>query len=216
MGVGHVGPDAYADLARGCTRAPQGLSLAWVLPQSSIMSEKEDAKASSAGVVTVMGFCGAGLGALIFGAGFGAGAYRRSAAYKDLIEKFPEPPTVEAEALARRGAGRALVGGTALAALMGVGAVAVARLNGICSAADFGDAMRKWLPSHGQLEASVRPKLEPLQRTITETLQPARESSGGSYQKSSLGRRLSKRAEESSLQAQAKPLEVRQPQAALL
>ena len=41
-----------------------------------------------------------------FGAGFGSASYRRSAAFKDLIEKFPDPPTAEAEQLARSGATR--------------------------------------------------------------------------------------------------------------
>jgi hypothetical protein len=61
-------------------------------------------------------------------------------------------PTAEAEALAVSGARRAFVGGTALAGLMGVGAIMVARANGIQSAGDLGDAIKKWLPTEAHLE----------------------------------------------------------------
>lgn len=103
-------------------------------------------------VPAMAAFCGIGLGALGFGAGYGARSYHSSNAYKDLVEKFPEVPTVEAEALARRGATRAFLGGTALAGLMGVGAVAIARFNGIRTAGDLGDAIKKWLPTESSLE----------------------------------------------------------------
>ena len=100
----------------------------------------------------IFGFCGGAIAAVAFGAGFGASSYRRSVAFKDLVEKFPEPPTAEAEQLARSGAGRALLGGTALAGLMGLGAVAVARSNGIMSAQDLADEIKRWLPSKAALE----------------------------------------------------------------
>jgi len=161
------------------------------------MSAPSSEPPSASGIPTVVGFLGAGFGAIAFGAGFGAGSYRRSSAYKELIEKFPEPPTAEMEALARHGAGRALAGGTALAALMGIGAVVVARSNGVCTVQDFADAMRQWLPTREGLEGSMKPKLEPLQRTITEHFQPARNASSDSFQTSTLGRTLSKRAEQS-------------------
>jgi len=133
-----------------------------------------------------------------FGAGFGASAYRRSAAFKELVEKFPEPPSAEAEALARSGATRALIGGTALAGLMGVGAVLAARANGITTTQELADAIKSWLPTKESLEGSVAPKLAPLTRTITEHLQGARDATGGKFQNSELGRSLSRRASVSS------------------
>ena len=51
----------------------------------------------------------------------------------------------------------------------------------------------------------VVPKIAPLQRTITEHLQGARDAASGSFQKSELGRRLSERAQ-STVKGQ-KPLE---------
>ena len=39
------------------------------------------------------------------------------------------------------------------------------------------------------------PKLEPLQRTITEHMQGARDKASGTFQKSELGRRMSERAQ---------------------
>ena len=107
-------------------------------------------------VPAMVGFVGAGLAALGFGAGYGAHSYRSSLAYKELVEKFPEVPTAEAEALATSGARRAFMGGTALAGLMGVGAVMVARSNGIHTAGDLGDAIKKWLPSEARLEVGCR------------------------------------------------------------
>ena len=119
----------------------------------------------------IFGFCGAGIAAMGFGAGFGASSYRRSAAFKDLIEKFPEPPTAEAEQLARSGATRAFLGGTALAGLMGVGAVMAARSQGIKTTQDLADAIKSWLPTREELEVRhapaapirlARPELVPL------------------------------------------------------
>lgn len=106
-------------------------------------------------VPAMVGFVGAGVAALGFGAGYGARSYRSSVAYKELMEKFPEVPTAEAEALAVSGARRAFLGGTALAALMGIGAVMTARANGIQSANDLGEAIKKWLPSEARLEVSI-------------------------------------------------------------
>ena len=93
----------------------------------------------SVAVPAMIGFVGIGVGAMGFGAGYGARSYFTTAAYKDLLEKFPEAPTAEAEALARGGASRAFLGGTALAGLMGIGALMTARAYGIRSAADFGE-----------------------------------------------------------------------------
>jgi hypothetical protein len=111
----------------------------------------------SVAVPAMFGFVGVGIGALGFGAGYGARSYKTSAAYKDLLEKFPEAPKKEAEALARGGAMRAFAYGSALAGIMGVGAVAVARSYGIRSASDFGEEIRKWLPTEEHLEVCVHP-----------------------------------------------------------
>ena len=43
----------------------------------------------------------------------------------------------------------------------------------------------------------VVPKIAPLQRTVTEHLQGARNAASGQFQKSELGRRLSERAQSS-------------------
>jgi hypothetical protein len=102
-----------------------------------------------------VGFGIAGAMAFGFGAGYGTRSFSASTAYKELLEKFPEPPTAEAEALARSGATRALFAGTALAGLMGVGAVALARSYGVNSAADFADEVKKWLPTRDGLEVCV-------------------------------------------------------------
>ena len=93
--------------------------------------------------------------ALGFGAGFGAKSFSGSSAYKDLVEKFPNAPTADAEALARRGAGRAFMAGTALAGAMGLGAVGIARLYGIKSAQDFGEEIQRWLPGKDQLKVKL-------------------------------------------------------------
>ena len=176
------------------------------VPEFMASSSSETSSSSAGpGLPLIFGFCGGGFAALGFGAGFGASSYRRSVAFKELVEKFPEPPTAEAEALARSGASRALLGGTALAGLMGLGAVAVARANGIHSAQDLADEIKRWLPTRDGLEDSLAPKLAPLQRTITEHLQGARDASSGKFKKSGIGRYVSERAEQSA-KAQ-KPLE---------
>lgn len=142
-----------------------------------------------------------------FGVGYGTSAYRRSAAFKDLIEKFPDPPTAEAEALARSGAGRALLGGTALAGLMGAGAVLAARSNGIRTTQDLADEIKKWLPTREALEESVAPRLEPLQRTITEHMQPVIGRSKDRFENSQLGKQGRERAEQSVKAKGDQPLE---------
>ena len=43
-------------------------------------------------VPAMVGFVGAGVAALGFGAGYGARSYRSSVAYKELMEKFPRCP----------------------------------------------------------------------------------------------------------------------------
>ena len=53
----------------------------------------------------------------------------------------------------------------------------------------------------------VVPKLAPLQRTITEHLQGARDAAGGSFQKSELGRRMSERAQSSVKEQKLEPWE---------
>jgi len=162
---------------------------------------------ASVAVPAMVGFVGAGIGALGFGAGYGARSYYTTAAYKELLEKFPEAPGVEAEALARTGATRAFLGGTALCGLMGVGAVMTARAYGIRSAAELGDEIKKWLPTQASLEAAVVPKLAPLQRTITEHMQGARDAASGTFQKSELGRKLSERAQSSLKEQKIEPWE---------
>lgn len=117
---------------------------------------KEEGEASSV-VPAALGLGVAAAMAVGFGAGFGARSYTASAAYKELLEKFPQPPTPEAEALARSGASRALAAGSLLAGAMGVGAVLLARANGVNSAADFAEEIKKWLPSKSSIE--VRPPL---------------------------------------------------------
>ena len=118
---------------------------------------------ASVAVPAMIGFCGIGVGAVGFGAGYGARSYFTTAAYKELLEKFPEAPTAEAEALARGGATRAFLGGTALAGLMGIGAVVTARAYGIRTAADFGEEFADCeaieMPNHMFLRAS---KFEPI------------------------------------------------------
>ena len=119
-------------------------------------SSDEPGPSNVSGVPTIFGFCGAGFAAVGFGAGFGASSYRRSAAFKELVEKFPDPPTAEAEQLARSGATRALAAGTALAGLMGVGAVVIARSQGIMTAQDLADAIKTWLPTREGLEVILQ------------------------------------------------------------
>jgi len=162
------------------------------------MPSDDAAGPSSSGLPLMAGFVGAGIAAMGFGAGFGASAYRRSNAFKELLEKFPDPPTAQAEQLARSGATRAFLAGTGLAGLMGVGAVMVARSQGITTTQDLAEAIKSYLPTKEGLEDSMAPKLAPLTRTITEHLQGARDASGGKFQKSELGRSLSRRASMSS------------------
>ena len=128
----------------------------------------EDGAGPSGSVPVIFAFCGAGIAAMGFGAGYGASAYRRSNAFKELLEKFPEPPSAEAEQLARSGAGRAFLYGTGLAGLMGVGAVMAARANGIRSAQDLADAIKSWLPSREGLEVWLAALLSCLPRTRAE------------------------------------------------
>lgn len=165
-----------------------------------------DATGPSAAIPTAMAFGASAIAALGFGAGYGSRIYNTSTAFKELLEKFPEPPTPQAEALARAGAGRAFVYGTGVAGLMGIGALAVARSYGITSAADFGEEAKKWLPSAAGLESRVEPMIAPLQRTITENLQSVRDRAGGQYAGSKLGRSISRRAQGSE-SAAAAPLE---------
>ena len=168
----------------------------------------QDPEVPNVSVPAAFGCVGAGVAAIAFGAGYGARAYTSSVAYKELLAKFPEAPTLEAEALARTGAGRAFLMGTGLAGLMGVGAVLFARVNGIKSASDFGEATRAWLPTREQMEGTVTPQTETLQRTVTETLQRARDSAAGAFQGSSVGRTASERAKASTLKRPLEPWEV--------
>lgn len=168
------------------------------------MEDKGDA---SMAVPAMVGFCGVGIGAMGFGAGYGMRSYRSSIAYKELVEKFPEVPTAEAEAFAKHGATRAFMGGTLLAGLMGVGAIAVARANGITSAAQLGDEIKKWLPSRQGLADNLEPTLEPLRRTITEHIQPVRDAASSRFKGSELGRRASERAQGSVKHKKLEPWE---------
>jgi hypothetical protein len=110
---------------------------------------------ASMAVPAAVAFGVGGAMAFGFGAGFGARSYTASNAYKELLEKFPDKPTPEAEALAKSGATKALLAGTALAGLMGVGAVMFARSYGVNSAADFADEIKKWLPTREGLQVTV-------------------------------------------------------------
>ena len=152
--------------------------------------------------VAAFGTCG--VIAFGFGAGYGLRGYERSAAFKELVEKFPKPPTPEMEAFARSGASRALLAGTALAGLMGVGAILVARAYGITSIGHLGDEARRWLPSRQQLEETVAPRLEPLTRTASSKLQETRTSLTRRYSESAIGGYLTAIAKRN---AQGKPLQ---------
>ena len=90
--------------------------------------------------------------------------------------------------------------------MMGVGAVAVARANGILSAQDLADEIKRWLPTRDALEGKVMPTLAPLQRSVTEHMQKARDASSSKFKETALGRRISERAAQSIKDAQ-KPLE---------
>jgi len=138
----------------------------------------------------------AGAMAFGFGAGYGARSYSASTAYKELLEKFPDKPTPEAEALARSGAMRAFVAGTALAGAMGFGVVMLARSYGVHSTADFAEEVKKWLPTKEKLEDSAA-KLEPLQRSVSASLQTARDSAAKAFGQSEIGRGLIEKAEKS-------------------
>lgn len=174
----------------------------------TVLFDVDDAApGASIAVPTAMCFGASAVAALGFGAGYGSRIYRTSAAFKELLERFPEAPTPQAEALARGGAARAFAYGTGVAGLMGVGAVLVARAYGIRSAADFGDEAKKWLPSQARLEAQVAPVLAPLERTVTEHVQAAREKAEGIHRGSSLGRRISRRAQPQGPGSEGAPLE---------
>ena len=41
---------------------------------------------------------------------------------------------------------------------------------------EFGDEIKRWLPSKDAIAETMQPKLEPLQRTITESLPPVRDA----------------------------------------
>ena len=56
----------------------------------------------------IAGFTACGALAMGFGAGYGSRSFHQSEAYKELLEKFPDRPTAEMEAYARRVGGRAL------------------------------------------------------------------------------------------------------------
>ena len=96
--------------------------------------------------------------------------------------------------MARKGAFRSLAAGTALAGLMGVGAVVVARSYGISNVQQFGDEIKRWLPTKEELQDTVQPKLEPLQRTITEHVQGGRATLERKIQNSSLGKDIAARS----------------------
>ena len=123
-------------------------------------------------VPAMFGFCGVGVGAIGFGAGYGARSYFTTAAYKELLEKFPDAPTAEAENLARGGATRAFLAGTALAGMMGVGAVMTARMYGITTAAQLGDEIKKWLPTQAKLEVRRGTLVSPARATPQLTRRP--------------------------------------------
>lgn len=161
---------------------------------------------ASIAVPAMIGCAALGIASLGFGAGAGARAFRTSAAHADLLEKFPKAPTAEAEELARGGAAKAFLAGTALAGLMGVGAVAIARASGICSAAELGEEIKKWLPTEDRLAEVSRPHVVSLSRQLTDRLQGARDGAATSYQRSSLGRRITERAHGSDWRSK-KPLQ---------
>ena len=83
----------------------------------------------------------------------------------------------------------------------------VARSYGIKSAADLGEEIKKWLPTKGELSDRLEPKLAPLQRTITEHIQPVRDAATRKFQTSELGRRMSERAQGSVKQKPPEPWE---------
>ena len=58
-----------------------------------------------------------------------------------------------------------------------------------------------------RVQTAVVPKIAPLQRTITEDLQGARDAAGGKFQKSELGRRMSERAQSTVKEQKLEPWE---------
>ena len=58
-----------------------------------------------------------------------------------------------------------------------------------------------------RVQTAVVPKIAPLQRTITEHLQGARDRAGGTFQKSELGRRMSERAQSTIKEQKLEPWE---------
>ncbi len=85
---------------------------------------------------------------------------------------------------------------------MAAAAVVYARASGVDSIDTFADEVRRWLPKKETL-ASGTARLEPLQRTISENLQSARELAGRRYHESQLGQSLDARAKQSSEGGQA-------------
>ena len=168
------------------------------------MSGDDEKRGATPVAPAVATFGACGVIAIGFGAGYGFRGYQSSAAHKELLEKFPKPPTPEMEAFARSGASRALLAGTGLAGLMGIGAVLVARAYGITSIDHLGDEARRWLPTRQRLQETVAPKLEPLTRTVSNNLQQTRTSLTRRYSESSLGGYLTRIAKRN---AQGKPLE---------
>eukprot|EP00967_Tisochrysis_lutea_P156078 scaffold313810_cov37-Tisochrysis_lutea.AAC.1 len=158
----------------------------------------EGASSTTPLIPAIAAFSTCGALAMGFGAGYGTRSFYSSEGYKELIEKFPEQPTAEMEAMARRTGVRALIAGTGLAALMGVGAVMTARAYGITTIAQVGDEARRWLPTTERMRSEVTPKIEPLQRSLSRSLQPVRDSAGDRYHQSQLGSYLSNKARTSS------------------
>ena len=162
---------------------------------ASSSSDNEVARGTFGVVGAVIGMGVTGIMAMSFGAGYGARSFESSRAYKDLLEKFPDAPAPEAEAMARRGATRAFLAGTGLAAAMGVGAVALARAYGIKDVRDLGDEVRRWLPSHQTLRSQVEPGAEQLKRSISNTIDAAKIDE--TFKATTIGRYLSKQGERS-------------------
>eukprot|EP00962_Isochrysis_galbana_P036953 scaffold12848_cov140-Isochrysis_galbana.AAC.6 len=174
---------------------------------ASAPASGEEGSSTTPLIPAIAAFSTCGALAMGFGAGYGTRTFYSSEAYKDLIEKFPEQPTAEMEAMARRTGFRALAAGTGLATLMGVGAVLTARAYGITTIAHLGDEARRWLPTTEQMRAEVTPKIEPLQRSLSRSLQPVRDSAGDRFQQSQLGSYLQKKAMSSSENSSQKELQ---------
>ena len=140
------------------------------------MAEGRKEASTTPVVPTVAGLAAAGMMAVGFGAGYGARAWNNSEAKRELIEKFPEQPTLEAEALARRGGFRAFAAGTALAGCMGVGAIFVARSYGITSMQQFGTPHRTPTPESQASRARPQPTRHsapvPIGRPATHAREP--------------------------------------------